>query len=283
MRTAITNLSPGSCKVRIALLAGACALIMSILAACQSGPLPTAITTPQVIATRQPARAYPTRAPVRISTRRPEDALVLSDEELSARWLSGTPCRPPCWEGITPGETTAEDAFDILSANPLFTQVQIDRFPEDRLGYISFFMRSSRLDEGVVIYHDYSTETVFAVYLYGLWNENLGKLIQAFGEPSHVEVGLFPSERGGTINDRWFVKVLWLPQGLALGAYGMIPAPDIGADLPLSGAIYYPPDLEGYQVATDSTEFELYFLKPWHGYDSFEAYIVPTPTPTPAP
>jgi len=282
MRTVIAHRPLDFRQVRIGLLAGTCVLIILILAACQIGPLPTATATPQVIETRQPTRAYPTLTPERISTRRPEEATVLSNEELNARWLSGTPCRPPCWEGITPGKTDAQEAFDILSANPLFTQVEMARFPG--IGYISFNLHFVPFDEGEVLFRPYrAEETVYKVRLWGLFEQNLGELIRAFGKPSHVEEFLFPSEQGGTTNDHWGVIVIWVSQGLALSTDGMIPPPDVGADLPLSGAIYYPPDLEGYLAATDSTEFRLYFLKPWHGYDSFEAYIVPTPTPTPAP
>lgn len=34
------------------------------------------------------------------------------------RWLSSPVCQPPCWEGITPGETTAKEAHKKLSALP---------------------------------------------------------------------------------------------------------------------------------------------------------------------
>ena len=34
------------------------------------------------------------------------------------RWLSSPVCQPPCWEGITPGETTAKEAHEKLAALP---------------------------------------------------------------------------------------------------------------------------------------------------------------------
>ena len=34
------------------------------------------------------------------------------------RWLSNPVCQPPCWEGITPGETTAKEAHKKLSTLP---------------------------------------------------------------------------------------------------------------------------------------------------------------------
>ena len=34
------------------------------------------------------------------------------------RWLRGVPCAPPCWEGITPGKTTADQAYAIIKQLP---------------------------------------------------------------------------------------------------------------------------------------------------------------------
>ncbi|HSQ18189.1 MAG TPA: hypothetical protein VLM83_10855, partial [Anaerolineales bacterium] len=44
-------------------------------------------------------------------------------EQLRNRWISGTPCAPPCWEGITPGQTSADEAIEILISNPMITNV----------------------------------------------------------------------------------------------------------------------------------------------------------------
>ena len=33
-------------------------------------------------------------------------------------WIKGLPCKPPCWYGITPGQTTETDAINILKSLP---------------------------------------------------------------------------------------------------------------------------------------------------------------------
>ena len=45
---------------------------------------------------------------------------VLSDTltSLSQDWLSDATCRPPCWKGIVPGKTTADEAVAILKKIP---------------------------------------------------------------------------------------------------------------------------------------------------------------------
>src|SRR5690349_8873700 len=63
------------------------------------------------------ARLSPTRASV--------------PAEVARHWLAGIPCAPPCWEGITPGQTTLPEALRILKANPAIdpTSVLTDEYP----------------------------------------------------------------------------------------------------------------------------------------------------------
>src|SRR5690349_18800910 len=93
---------------------GVCLLIALGLGACQETPKP--IKTSSI-------------SPVFIYTRTKESASPLRTDELKRRWLSGIPCRPPCWEGIIPGETSATKAGETLSANPMFTKVEMAKSP----------------------------------------------------------------------------------------------------------------------------------------------------------
>ena len=40
-------------------------------------------------------------------------------------WLDESACRPPCWEGITPGVTTVTATADLLKANPTIQHVRV--------------------------------------------------------------------------------------------------------------------------------------------------------------
>lgn len=40
-------------------------------------------------------------------------------------WLKGVPCRPPCWEGIIPGQTSAKQAVEMLKKNSRVSNPQI--------------------------------------------------------------------------------------------------------------------------------------------------------------
>src|SRR5688572_2209141 len=41
--------------------------------------------------------------------------------DLLTHWIDGIPCEPPCWQGITPGQTTAFQAVEILRSNAIVT------------------------------------------------------------------------------------------------------------------------------------------------------------------
>ncbi|NWJ46169.1 MAG: hypothetical protein HXX08_09845 [Chloroflexi bacterium] len=49
---------------------------------------------------------------------------TLTTLDLQKRWLQGIPCRLPCWEGITPGITTFDEAINLLSKIPRVTNIQ---------------------------------------------------------------------------------------------------------------------------------------------------------------
>ena len=59
------------------------------------------------------------------------------DYEWTTRWLKGIPCRLPCWEGVTPGQTRKDEAVDILKRNPIIASVVItDSYDWRDDGYI---------------------------------------------------------------------------------------------------------------------------------------------------
>src|SRR5262245_17799626 len=60
----------------------------------------------------------------------------VSNTDPTTRWLLGVPCRAPCWEGVTPGKTIAEEAVTIFRQSPILKNVQISAFDDLNLGYI---------------------------------------------------------------------------------------------------------------------------------------------------
>jgi hypothetical protein len=66
------------------------------------------------------------------------------------RWLSAPTCQPPCWEQITPGVTTLDEALDLLAGLPDVRDVSLERDYGAQWELRDHDFASVRVDEGVV-------------------------------------------------------------------------------------------------------------------------------------
>ena len=224
-----------------------------------------------------------TTTPMFESTKSPDEVVVVGADELRRRWLGGTPCRPPCWEGIVPGEASAIEMGNTLDTNALFSKVEVraSPLPGVRTGHVSFEGKMV-LEDGAVrpwggdALFDYTTsEQIIYVIRVGFPETCLGDLIQAYGEPSHVMAYGSPApDIDGPYT--WQLDILWVPQGLTMQTGGFSEL-RVEEGLGLSSALFFPPTLEGYGKATNP--FFLDYVKPWRGYADFDTYFEPTPTP----
>ena len=213
----------------------------------------------------------------------PQTSLLLSVDEVRERWLSGTPCLPPCWEGVIPGETTAAEAVQILNSNPLFSQIEVahSKLPGVTTGFINF--EFPYLDgqgnfetlSGDMRFDYTSRDQIIHRIQWSFPAIRLGELIQAFGEPSHIGA-LFDDGRSAAY---WVLYVVWMPQGLQVWEENFEPTPGkIDANTQLTSVNYFQPGIENYANA-----FEGWWadgLRPWQGYADFTTYKT-TPIPLP--
>jgi len=292
-------------KLERALSRGGWLLVLLGLSACSvylpadlapdaiTSPLPTIVTLtpcPRLTVTSSLTQTLwptitrePTSTPIFIYTQSPFETKSISAIDAVARWLSGIPCEPPCWEGVTPGVTSGFDAAMIWSTNPLFRKVEVSRasgFGRE-WGNVDFEMNiSSGNSAGEARYALADPQSlIYEIRLPTAYNGNLEDLISAFGPPSHVIIAVYPY--ADDPSDHWYVSILWMSKGLAIDRIDRGSPPEIDGELSSLWVTYFSPGLEGYKktdVANVLTGFE-YFLRPWHGYGSFEEYIVSTPTP----
>ncbi len=104
------------------------------------------------------------------------------------RWLSNPVCQPPCWEGITPGETTAKEAHEKLAALP-----DVEKFwlPSERTSphVLSWDMAGCDGAEGGRIYFDtYPNGKIEWMQLFmgcDQQDASLKEVIDAFGVPDY--------------------------------------------------------------------------------------------------
>jgi hypothetical protein len=216
-----------------------------------------------------------------------EAAQLLPADQLRQRWLSGIPCRPPCWEGIVPGETSATEAASILGANPFFTEVQVYKSPIPGIdtGFVDFAWRVqqnwiAQRGGGDALFDYTTSEQLIYVIRPTIPATRLSEFIQAFGQPSHIiAYKNTPTDVGGPYT--WEVWVLWIPSGFAVSV-GSFSELSISKDLNFYKAFYFSPTLDGFERATSVGAAN--GAKPWQGYGSFGVYAMPTrPAITPEP
>jgi len=137
-------------------------------------------------------------------------------EEWRNRWLQGIPCRAPCWEGVTPGETSVDDALRIWAASPLIRDVRRSRvnLVSDQGQLVWNWTTGGEGGQAQFLRQDTNPKiTGTGVAL--PWTYSLEEVIAAYGKPTHVVAHsrCFPDALGAEYN----VAVYFLTNGFLLG------------------------------------------------------------------
>jgi hypothetical protein len=129
----------------------------------------------------------------------------------SKRWLQKVPCAAPCWEGVTPGQTSIQEAISILKQNPGIAagSVMTHTFGYSDFGSLLWEWTGAEkssfpLYKGGEVRYDFveASQKVFEIspsyqYLTGDSESfTLSEVIQAYGEPTHVVAGAGPGLHG---------------------------------------------------------------------------------------
>lgn len=221
-------------------------------------------TQPQAFTTSTPVEPLPSSKPsIPIKPQPPEN--------WPYRWLNETPCRPPCWEGIIPGQTTAEEAVGVLSISPVIAAAEVVTNPlmPDR-GYV-LWEWVDRGEGGEAIFHAQTPSSpVYAIHPNLPTTFRFGDVIQVYGEPSHVMARSYygPDVGSGIFYD---LSIVYLSQGFILydGKGGK---PVLSADTRFSGVTFFVPGDEGLEAALGGTDPYLTWITPWQGMKDFDFY-----------
>lgn len=180
----------------------------------------------------------------------PERSL-LNDEFLQdSSLLSGTPCDPPCWQNITPGQTRMGEAMSLVT--------ELESLEIVQPGDVAF---TFRFGDGVPCCQIASRdgETVASIFLQFAPQTSLGQVIAARGEPDYV--------LGQPFSETEAVLMLYYPeQNMLLSA--LVPGVDgqLNDSSPIIAAVFATSDMF-------STSFESAPLQAWRGYLSFREYM----------
>jgi hypothetical protein len=181
--------------------------------------------------------------------------------ERITRWLSGIPCRAPCWEGITPGQTSRDEAVGLLGDNQF---VDLPRFPKLAAdAAIEWRWRDSDFGTGTI----YTSDGTVSLLLAQLPEQVLlGDVIGAYGEPSHVYASTFMGLHGD--GPFYTLALAWESAGFALDSGFLYhEKPVLGPDLGFLNLYVSPtPLMLQPQLMGNAAP------QPWQGFKDFDAY-----------
>ncbi len=210
------------------------------------------------------------------STTLPSPTKQLPPQDWPYRWLKGVPCRPPCWEGITPGQTTPAEAAEILRRSSLIATVEVTTTrltPEMGEVRWSWVGKEGR-DGGWAVFHSQTPSSpIYAIYPYFPASFRLGDVIQAYGEPSHIIAKAFrrPDSEGVDYD----LGLLYRSHGFILGVGGPM-KPVLSLDTLLERVSFFAPSDEGLQAVLGGAADHPEWVVPWQGMKDFDYYCTDT-------
>ncbi len=189
------------------------------------------------------------------------------------KWLTGIPCRAPCWEGVTPGRTTVTDTIQLLQHNTPIGNLNYSR--SDRDADNEIFWEGWRNDHGTGrIVYDRSTSIVSRISLSLPHDFTLGEVAAAYGQPSHV-IALAARNLEKLNEIDYTLEMYWQSQGIVLDWARQYPPrrPTIEPNLKFHSVGFFEATAAGLEhLVRSGNPDHLKFLDPWKGFVDFRDY-----------
>ncbi len=260
---------------RIVLTLIVLSLLLTACGSDQSGNLSIATNNPAVTLTILATIALTneptsTLASAPTSAKVPATTMVTKENstprEWEYLWLKGIPCFAPCWLGITPGQTTLDDAVYILKQSP-FVKTESVKVEFNGVswywrqgGYAAHASYDSKLNDHIIKSMGGGYYTQF----------KLGEIIKIYGEPDYINAA-----RTGGIPSIYFY---WFSKGFSVGMDGNqfetppVIDPDLLVGRTLGGPRFFSDrSLEEYTF-DQNQDYDIKRFVPWQGYKDFYLY-----------
>jgi hypothetical protein len=151
--------------------------------------------------------------------------------------ISQEPCAPPCWQGITPGVSTHDEAEAILQGMEVVDQESY--YPHNTPDRLQVWWGTILPEEREYV-HSLSSDSsgiVEGIYITQMWVEiTLDELIQIYGEPDGLVTNISGLPDVGPICRD--ISVLWVDHGLKV-SLASIKADDTTTPLATSASLVY--------------------------------------------
>lgn len=201
---------------------------------------------------------------------------VAGTPQVLYQWPAMQSCVAPCWEGITPGITSREEALKILENNDTFQDIEIYKnkdLPKD--GGIMWNWANSSAD-GELSFDDSLENPIINQILVDFpMSTPLKDLVKVYGNPSYAMVF---AEPGGDIGSgmTYSIEFYYIDLGFSFGFVNkgnVFTKPVVSLDTPVNGLQFFAPSLDGLSLARGNDVDTLKkILIPWQGTFDFDTY-----------
>jgi hypothetical protein len=138
-------------------------------------------------------------------------------------WLHEAACRPPCWEGITPGVTTVTATAELLRASPTIRAVSVHdlaaiNYPGEHE------IRWVWTPPGTMGGYAYAFNGSFIIDHVGLSLDapvTFAAVQERFGPPSHAVLRIIPDPHSNDVT--WKLELIYVDLGMILAALSPTP------------------------------------------------------------
>lgn len=184
------------------------------------------------------------------------------------RWLQGTPCKPPCWEGVTPGVTTPEDAVQILSKSPIIDQVNIStQESQPSLGFVRWTWKNGAMGGSARFYPNSESSKIESIAP-AFSGFRLNQIIETYGEPTHVIAQAKKPPEGK--EEIYLLAFVYLNRGFAIWTAGVYPDPPmLESDMWLPGLKFFASNTAAVSNAMNVPRESII---PWKGFREYFYY-----------
>jgi hypothetical protein len=186
-----------------------------------------------------------------------------SDKYLNdASLISDTPCGPPCFRGITVGQTTFTDALSMVKADTTFTSVQTEENPQ-RAAW-----NTAAGEPCCQIVANKDSNVIDAIVVKLAPTMTAKQLIDKYGPPTYVTPVDYSAEEVA-------LALIWPEKGIVVWVVTGDATSALDESDPVVAAIYLVPSSFPDMIKTAT-------LQGWNGYQSYATYKTQTPVVTPA-
>ena len=181
------------------------------------------------------------------------------------RWLQGVPCSPPCWEGITPGATTAQQAISILKKNVLFEPSSIITRELKSSSYVVWYLMNGK--EGGEAYYGSKSSNTVITSIRPIFDTSykLKDIIQLYGEPEYV---VATYSRGVETAAHFYdLSFSYVTKGFTLqsNTNGSVTMPTLSPEMYVKNPTFF-------VAIKNLKDFKPYSAVAWQGFEDFNFY-----------